>query len=1116
MSRRFATCVRWCVSAFGLLLLIAAILLPSTKAQTQTGTITGTATDASGAVLVGATITVTSEGTGVSQTATTDAQGRYQIALLPVGTYDIEASQTGFQTVDHKGIVLAVGGTPVVDFSLPVGQASTTVTVESQVSQVETQTATVSSLVNESQMHDLPLNGRNFEQLLTLAPGVQQVPQTPAGGGGSATFYGEAQNYSVSGSRPVGQAYLLDNQDLVNFFDHAAGSSVTGNSLGVDAIQEFQVLTNTYSAQFGGTGAVVNAVSRSGTNDLHGSAYDYLRNSVLDARNFFDGTTKPGFRRNQFGGTLGGPIKKDKMFFFVNYEGLRSDQGFTGNEYVPDSESRLGDVPCNTVTGATPATCASGQRTAVPVNPVVVPFLGIYPAANGAELPVQGGPFNGYPSGFALFQNVAGQVVNEDYVLGRMDYTIGSKDTLFGRYVSDRAYQEIPFPVSLLPNWPEIDHSADQFFTLQERHIVSNAAVNEVRFIFTRTNETAATGVTTNPATDPMQFYGVAAGRQDGQIGIGGGGSPIGAGGTVPYFEVQNKFGGGDDLFWTHGSQSIRIGLAVTRVETNIAAPFELGGTFDFGSLPGFLSGVPAIFLGMSNPSPTFTTTRYFREIDYDPYIEDDWKVTSRLTLNLGLRYDFATNAVCAGGVACNAILSPGTSTGFTPVHHVLVSNPNAFNFDPRIGLAWDPFADHKTSIRAGFGIFHEPVAPRTYAPNYYLAPPSGAVLAVGTPFPDPAAGGFTLPYTGFAGLDVTTSVSPYQIQYNLTVQRQITHGTVLSVGYVGSQGVHLFSEVDQNPDLPCSLVAAAARPAYCPATPSGAPGTVGNPFTGSVLNPNFGSLNDDTATSHSTYNSLQASLNHQYSRSFTSQLSYTYSRCIDDGSVSSGLEQGAFEVSDFYDHAYDRGPCTFNVTHAFSANGVYLLPFKGNRVVAGWEFSGILTATSGLPINVLTGPGEPGGQSNLGGIQGDRPDYSGTCPGGKSQILDRTTYGSASTTPNVQWFNPTCYVPEAFGTLGNVGRDSIYGPGQFDLDFSIIKDTKITEKLSTQFRAEFFNILNHTSLGQPEPGVFGGTGGPTAGPTSDGTLFQSATAGQILTTAGANREIQFALKLIF
>ena len=277
-----------------------------------------------------------------------------EFPTCPSAPTNVQTSLSGFQTVVHKGITLTVGANLVVDFSLPVGQVSQTVSVEGEVSRVETQTAAVSSLVTPQQMSQLPLNGRNFEQLLSLAPGVLTVKQafvTGGAGGISSGFYGPSDTYSVAGSRPVGQVFLLDNQDLQGYWQKGAGASITGNSLGVEAIQEFQLLTNTYSAQFGGTGAAMNAASRSGTNALHGSAYEFLRNSALDARNFFDGTKIPPFRRNQFGGSLGGPVKKDKAFFFVNYEGLRSALGITGNQFVPDALSRTGSVPCNTVAG---------------------------------------------------------------------------------------------------------------------------------------------------------------------------------------------------------------------------------------------------------------------------------------------------------------------------------------------------------------------------------------------------------------------------------------------------------------------------------------------------------------------------------------------------------------------------------------------------------------------------------------------------------------------------------------------------------------------------------------------------------------------------------------------
>lgn len=671
MSRSFTTCVRFCVSAFGLLLLITAVLLPNTKAQTQTGTITGTATDTSGAVLVGATVTVTNEGTGVTQTTTTDAQGRYQVPLLPVGTYDVQASSSGFQTVNHKGITLAVGAIPVVDFALPVGQASTTVTVESQVSQVETQTAAVSSLVSSQQVSQLPLNGRDYTQLIELAPGVQVINNSAngalqgiGGGGTSGSFYGNQQNYSIAGSRPEGQAFLLDNEDVRDFWEHGPGSAALGTALGVEALQEFQVLTDTYSAQFAGNGAVINMATKSGTNDFHGSAYEYLRNSALDARNFFDfasnGTIdptpiqKPEFRQNQFGGSVGGPIVKDKLFFFANYEGLRNSLGQTNNVDVPEPYVSDGLLPCSafgsTDTLGVPAACPASSQSANPpppgsagnpLEPVVIgssPFatpgaaatirgiLALYPAPTGPDL-----------GGFGNYTDTGAVVDSENYFLGRVDYNISSKDTIFGRYVSDRATKNNPFSGSLvLPDWPEVDHSHNQYFTLQERRIVSSNIVNELRFNFTRTFENASTTTAPNPV---LQFV---PGFPDGSVAACPLCGPLGANTGLPYYLAQNKLGGGDDLVWTHGAHSFKVGVSITRVQSNIYAPFVFGGTYGFGTEEDFLLGQSSDFLG-TYPGHS-NSDRNFREIDYAPYFEDDWKATSKLTLNLGIRYDFATN----------------------------------------------------------------------------------------------------------------------------------------------------------------------------------------------------------------------------------------------------------------------------------------------------------------------------------------------------------------------------------------------------------------------------------------------------------------------------------------
>ena len=1154
---------------------LLAILLSagSTKGQAETATISGTATDASGAALVGAKVEARNIGTNITQATQSDAQGRYRIANLPVGEYEVRASMSGFQTMVHTGITLTVGASLVVDVSLTVGQVTQTVNVESEISRVETQTASVSSLVSPSQMSNLPLNGRNFEQLFTLAPGVQSVPQTVAGGGTSATFYGSAANFSVSGSRPEGQAFLLDNQEMVNFWGHAAGSSVTGNSLGVDAIQEFQLLTNTYSSQFGGAGAAMNAVSKSGANGFHGSGYEFLRNSALDARNFFDGPKIPAFRRNQFGGELGGPVKKEKAFFFVNYEGLRSTLGQTGTEYIPDVDvvglgSLPGEVPwvtgmipCNTLHSAPVAGCDAASHPRVPVHicqgptdlcglpgapavlgrPDMVPFAQIFynqittPAeiAAVAATPhqqVTSGPWGSISpdSGNVPFRSVASQIVSENYVLGRMDYTVGAKDSLFGRYISNTARQVVPFALSLLPYWPEVTHSGDQFFALEEKHLISATAINEVRFGYSRTNERLLADADQHfLPSSPMQFY-PGAGRPDGSINIAGGTSPLGTERYPKAFFKENKISFGDEIFWTRGAHSLKVGAAVARVQSNVSAG-AVGGPFNFNSLPLFLVGTQGLFLGVQNPSPVFTTNRYFRQTDIFPYIQDDWKVRRNLTLNVGLRYAFATNATCTGGVPCYTIPSPlSTPTcsawqtpynivdppcGFVKTKHVLAGNPNAMNFDPRIGLAWDAFSDHKTSVRAGFGIFHEPVVARTFDFSFLQAPPSGSIIAVGVNFPLPATTVVSPAFSYSAGLYYGTSTAPYYMQYNLTIQRDVGHGSVASVGYVGGQGVHLFSLANSN------TPAVVGGPSNCTAVPCR--------FVGKVANPGFGGLNIGYGTAHSTYNGLQASFNRQISHDLAWQVSYTYSRTIDDGSVSYGFEQGSYMNTDIYNQRYDRGPSTFNITHTLRVNAIYGLPFKQNRLVSGWQVAPILSADSGLPFNLIDALNPL--QANLGGIQGDRPDYSNAPGCTPNHLLKQKHPGY------VQWFDAGCYTLQPYGALGHVGRDSIPGPGHLTLDFSILKDTKITEKLTVQFRAEFFNIINHTNFGPPTSQfLYAGTRGLSAWDVANGVnltlppynlaanpapanVFTSATAGQILTTGQfTSRQIQFALKLMF
>ena len=907
------------------LIILFGLVVTVDRLQAQgvsTARLSGTVRDESGAVLSGAAVQATSLETDSSRSTVTDSQGRFALADLPIGSYDVQASSPKMDSVVHPAIVLTVGANLVVDFTLKVGKARESVNVIAQVSRVETQTGAVSSLVTSEQLHGLPLNGRNFEQLIALAPGVSFVPAAIAQGTTGASsnpFYGNQNNYSVSGSRPIGTAFLLDNTDISDFYNHATGSGVSGTSLGVDAIAEFQILTNTYGAQFGGTGAAVNIVSRSGTNKFHRSVYDFFRNNALDSRGYFDvdadGNPAPAplYHRNQFGGTLGGPILKDRLFFFANYEGLRSSLGQTEIGYVPEPYVLNGQV-CS----VNPQTKSPGA-TMCPANDLVqvVPTV---PSTQAAILSLYPEPSHTAPDlgGYTPFPESASVVTNENYLLGRMDYSISSRDILFGRYVMDRVNQTNPFAGSQIPLWPDLETTRNQYFTLEERHIFGPSAVNLVRTSFVRTD---SNGRTTSEASALDLFP--SPGRQNTAVAPGGP-SQVGANGTDPFLVLQNKVSIGDDFLWTSGTHQLTAGASVTRIQSSFVDGSFEGGNFTFFTLTDFLLGSASYYYGASQPSPNFNNERGFRQVEFFPYIQDDWKVLRTLTVNLGIRWGFATNAI-GSGTPLEAVVNPLTDSGFTVTRHALAQNPNGTNFDPRIGLAYDPFADHKTSIRAGFGIFHEPVEVRTFALGYDNAPPSGFILDIAP------TGGVAFPKIPNVPLDQAFGVSyrrtthaPYVMQYNLTLQREIYGHIIASLGYVGSHGVHLFALINENLPIPCSAVTGSLPP-QCPAAPSGIPGLAGNPFTGALTNPDFGLLLDAVPMSTSQYNALQTSLNRQFGSGFQLQVSYSWSRCVDLVSATNA-EEGSFGVADAYYPALDRGTCAFNRSQNLVGNALYPL----------------------------------------------------------------------------------------------------------------------------------------------------------------------------------------------
>jgi outer membrane receptor protein involved in Fe transport len=1041
------------------------------QAQAPTATVLGTITDTSGAAIAGAALQVKNSEIGAIQNIVSDSQGRYRVPDLAIGTYEVTATKEGFQTAVRSGIILSVGQTGLIDFSLPVGQARQIVTVSGEVSQVETSTSSVSSLVDQTQMRELPLNGRNFQQLVLLAPGVQQYNGFASG----AFRGGNAGGYSVSGSRPVGQVQILDNQNIQNFWTTGSGAISLGTSLGVEAIAEFQVLTGTYGAQFGGNGAVMNAVTKSGTNAFHGSGFEFLRNSAMDARSFFDKAAVPAFRRNQYGGSIGGPIKKDKAFFYANYEGLRWLLSKTQVANVPDANAHNGLLPC---TVATAFVCNPATGLAfVGVNPNVAKTL--------AALPISTTSVGG---GIGSIVENANQIASENYFLGRFDYTLSEKDSVYARYILDKANLQEPFTVSPLPFWPEADESFNHFALIEERHIFSPNLINLARFSYSRPVQQGAS----QASVPGFDFY-PGTGRQDGTVNITGV-STTGPLTQTPYKMVVNRFSEGDDLAWTHGPHSLRFGITVTRRDNNTLNLFRQGGVWTFTSLLNFLTDNPSTLAGLL-PGTQYGN-RDLREIQFEPYIQEDWKVLPTLTVNLGVRYMFITNPVDVHNQLYE-IVDPQSGNAYTHVNNLFANgNPSKGNWDPRMGVAWDPFKDHKTSFRAGFGIFHDAVV-YNYFPAIWSNPPAGSGQQTNpTAFPTPFSSVTPTPLQTSPGYDFRLNKSPYMVQWNFNIQRQIMSNTTLTVAYQGSRGVHLFTSPDQNPVIP-KCCSSDGRLIFSSVSAAGKL----VPF--SRVDTAYSSLIDGNTIGLSRYNGLQVGLNRRFTPNLTYQVSYTYSHSLDIGSsTTTGEGSNNAAGQNPYDYRSDYSSSAFDLRHTLRINGVYKLPFKGNKLVDGWQLSGITAWQTGVPISVTNGWDQMGDGTTT------RPDYNPSCT--------NLVLGTAA-----HWYNPDCFSAPPAGTPGNLSRTVVPGPHLANTDFSLIKDTrvpKISETFNVQFRAEIFNIFNHTNFGYPTAGLFtqgavvkNGAGVPIG--------FQSnvsPTAGQITTILGTARQIQLGLKILF
>ncbi|HXB70812.1 MAG TPA: TonB-dependent receptor [Candidatus Acidoferrales bacterium] len=970
--------------------------------------INGTVTDVSGALVTNATVELKSAETGLQRATLTDHGGRYQITPLPVGIYALTIGKVGFRPTTVNHIELEYSETRTIDARLEVGRATDTVEVSATAEAVNRTNAEVGAVIEPEQIKEIPVSGRNWASLSLLAPG--------------AINYGDGAQRSIrfAGHSLDDSNFTFDGVDTSGVQEQTQKADTRLN-IALDSISEFRVSTSNYTAETGAAGgAQVNVVSKTGTDEFHGSTFYAVRNDALDARSPFDGATLPPFTLNQFGASFGGAIVKDKAFFYANYEGLRQSLGQTFINFVPN---------------------AAFRAQVLKTSPVLKPILDAYPAG---QTPVD--------SVTDQVTAVATDTIREDAGMLRFDYRFDNNNTMFFRYNVDNAY--IDTPVDALGDHNVIPHIPTNV-VLQYQRIISPRTVNEVKFGINRANYHNYGYGTSPVAVSPGTFDGVSDTSLDTEVGT--------------------SFSWIDNLTLVRGRHTLKFGAEIRRIRLNNSGNTLTTSSITYATNNDFINNVAdsATYLqgeGVAGSRHTLAAG----------YAQDEFRVSPNLTLNLGLRYEYYSvvheilnRSAVVDITGCGGFCSKGT-----PYY-----DPNTKNFGPRVGLAWAPAAlQGKTTIRTGFGIYYGgnqnddfSDAAESAVPRYSLSSADFANLAYPlVAFLDPRNQLFSP-----KAIDRHRKDLSYE-NWDFMVQQQLPNDWLVQLGYTGSEGHHLFDRYTIN------LI---------------------NPLTGKRPLAGFGSFGLKANDANNNFNALQASLHRRFSRGLMLQMNYMWSHGIADGSIGAG-ESIAFQNQAC--RACDRSNSSIDVRHNMTASGIYQLPFgRGkkffdaglpSKILGGWELAGIASARTGLPVNITM-------------TRKATALLDGNTSSQRPNLVPGVPIYAANQTIN-NWFNPAAFALPANGTWGNLGRYIADGPGMYEIDSSLQKRFRITERLGLNFRAAAYNLFNHPIFKNPSSGIGALTGNPPAVSGSFGRITSIINTGAVGT--GAPRRIEFMFRAEF